>query len=72
MQIERCSIHFLSDNKVVSCEWDEKKAEEAEYFLKDMINKIKEQKFEPRHEYCPFCREFKDICPYFEGKGRKA
>jgi len=53
-------------------EWNEKKAEEAEYFLKDMINKIKEQKFEPRHEYCPFCREFKDICPYFEGKGRKA
>ena len=72
MQVERCSIHFLSDNKVVPGEWNEKKAEEAEYFLKDMINKIKEQKFEPRHDYCPFCREFKDICPYFEGKGRKA
>ncbi len=68
MKIVRCSIHFLGDNKVVPCEWDGKKAVEADYFLKDLIGKIKEQKFEPRHEYCPFCKEFKDICPYYEGK----
>lgn len=68
MKIERCSIHFLGDNKVVPGEWDDKKAGEANCLLKDLVGRIKEQKFEPRTEYCPFCKEFKDICPYFEGK----
>ena len=68
MKIKRCTVHFLGDNKVVSFEWNEKKAAEAECFLKDLIGNIKEQKFEPRREYCPFCREFKDICPDYEAK----
>lgn len=72
MQVKRCSIHFLGDNEVKPCEWDEKKAEEAGYFLRDLINKIIEQKFEPRHEYCPYCKEFKDICPYFAPGQKKA
>lgn len=68
MQVEKCSIHFLGDDKVDSKGWNKNRYRESEFFLKDLINKIKMQKFEPRVEYCPFCDEFKYICLYYKGK----
>lgn len=68
MQVEKCLIHFLGDDKVDYKGWNKNVYRESEFFLKDLINKIRMQKFEPRIEYCPYCDEFKYICPYYEGK----
>lgn len=68
LQVERCSVHFLKDGKVVSTDWDGKKREASIGHLKDLIKEIKQQRFLPRQEYCSFCGEFKDICPYFKGE----
>jgi CRISPR/Cas system-associated exonuclease Cas4 (RecB family) len=68
LQVERCSVHFLKDDKVASTDWDGGKKTAAAEYLKNLLREIKLQRFAPRREYCPFCGEFKDICPYYEGE----
>jgi len=68
MQTEKCTIHFLGDDRVESKDWSIERIDQIENSLKDLIQKIKMQKFEPRQEYCPLCEEFKDICPYYKAE----
>ncbi|MCD6516129.1 MAG: ATP-dependent helicase [Candidatus Aminicenantes bacterium] len=66
LNISDRSLYFLEDNKPQTIDWDEGKRKTAESNLSSWIQKIKNQEFEPRIEFCPFCDEFKEICPYFK------
>jgi len=66
LDISDRSLYFLEDNKPQTIDWDESKRKTAESNLSSLIQKIKNQEFEPREEFCPFCDEFKEICPYFK------
>lgn len=65
LNIGKCTVHFLADNKLNWMEWNQSFRKHAEFYLIKLIDKIEKEEFKPRIEYCPFCDEFKNICPYF-------
>jgi len=60
------TLYFLEDNKPQTMDWDEGQRKTAQSRLSQWIQKIKNQEFKPRIEFCPSCEEFKEICPYFK------
>jgi DNA helicase-2/ATP-dependent DNA helicase PcrA len=62
------AVYYLGDNKEDTSEWNTDKRKAAEGKLHGIIEKIRNEEFTPRAEFCPFCRDFRDICPYYVGK----
>jgi CRISPR/Cas system-associated exonuclease Cas4 (RecB family) len=61
------TLHFLEDGITRSEEWSVRKKAEVENMIARIVASIKKAEFRPRVEYCPYCAEFKTICPYFVG-----
>ena len=66
LNVKDRTLYFLEDNQPQTMGWGESKRKTAQSRLSKWIEKIKNQEFKPRIEFCPFCDEFKEICPYFK------
>lgn len=66
------TLHFLEDGITRSEEWSVQKKAEVENMIARIVASIKKAEFRPRVEYCPYCAEFKTICPYFVGARERA
>jgi DNA helicase-2/ATP-dependent DNA helicase PcrA len=62
------TIHYLGDNEQDTSGWDENRRKTAEKTLYGIIEKINNEEFAPRTEYCPFCQDFGAICPYSKNR----
>ena len=63
-KVRRQTVHFLADGQVLSWEWNEERAREAQAQLREVLERIRRGEFTPDTSYCPRCSEFRDICPY--------
>jgi DNA helicase-2/ATP-dependent DNA helicase PcrA len=65
LPVSRQTAHFLEDGQVVSWDWTPNHKSEAEIELKDLLERIRTEKFPPRLAYCIHCSEFRAICPHY-------
>jgi len=70
-QVAMTTVHFLSDGHVVSREWSPDRRNKALSRVFDIFDKIAKQDFSPNCSYCSHCDEFRAICPYCPGSGKK-
>jgi len=69
LKVEKTTVHFLGDGKLESTAWSEERKEKAISGLTDILNQIEAGDFPPKHDYCPACDEFRDICPFARMEG---
>jgi DNA helicase-2/ATP-dependent DNA helicase PcrA len=62
------AVYYLVDNKQDTSRWNRDRKKAAEEKLHGIIEQIKNEEFSPRTEFCPFCQDFQDICPYYSGR----
>jgi DNA helicase-2/ATP-dependent DNA helicase PcrA len=58
------TVYYLGDNEQNTSGWDKDRKRIAGMNLHDIIEMITKEEFAPRTEYCSFCEDFRDICPY--------
>ena len=58
------TVHYLGDNKQDTSEWNSDRKKTAEENLHGIVGRINDEEFTPRTEFCSFCQDFRDICPY--------
>jgi DNA helicase-2/ATP-dependent DNA helicase PcrA len=68
LHIARQSAHFLADDHVYTRNWSPAQQETAREKLGDLLGQIAGREFPPRLAYCPYCTEFRAICPYGEDR----
>ncbi len=59
------TVYYLGDNKQDTSEWNRDRKKAAQANLHGIIERIKNEEFTPRTEFCLFCQDFRDICPYY-------
>lgn len=64
-QVGSRTVYYLGDNEQDSSEWNRDRKKAAEENLYGIIERIKNEEFAPRTEFCLFCQDFRDICPYY-------
>jgi len=69
LKVERTTVHFLGDGKLESKAWSEERKAKAISRLTDILNQIEAGEFPHKHDYCPACDEFRDICPFARIEG---
>jgi hypothetical protein len=58
------TAHFLGDGNLVTNAWSTERRAQAIKKLTGILNCIDEGKYNPNISYCPYCLEFRSICPY--------
>lgn len=66
LPIARQGVHFLADDQVYTWDWSADRAAGARERLREWLGQIARREFLPRRAYCPYCTEFRSICPYEE------
>ena len=70
-QVGSRTVYYLGDNEQDTSGWDGDRRKTAETNLHGIIGKIEKEEFAPRTEYCSFCQDFRDICPYSNSRQRR-
>jgi DNA helicase II / ATP-dependent DNA helicase PcrA len=66
--VSRLTVHFMrKSQQVVGWDWTEERKNEAKARLSGILTCIEQRQYAPNLEYCRFCKEYRDICPYAHG-----
>jgi RecB family exonuclease len=64
LKVAKTTVHYLEDGKLVSKPWSPQRKADSVKRLGDILKYIKQGEFNPNLEYCPYCNEVRNFCPY--------
>jgi hypothetical protein len=63
-KVAKTTAHFLGDGNLLTNGWSPDRRTNAISKLSSVLDNISDGQFAPNHDYCAYCHEFREICPY--------
>ena len=63
-KVAKTTAHFLGDGNLLTTDWSSDRRTNALLRLSSVLDNIADGQFASNHDYCAYCHEFREICPY--------
>ncbi|MDD1753548.1 MAG: PD-(D/E)XK nuclease family protein, partial [Methanotrichaceae archaeon] len=63
-KVAKTTVHFLKDGKLLTTEWSSERRDNTLTKLIAILENIANGQYSPNLDYCVYCQDFKELCPY--------